>query len=206
MDLRSEVLTVFLISLSLSLVFMISYSVYPLAVVSDSQLIEKYLPVTYVLKSDPPLKLIVKVDRYQGFTCIQYWYYWNHDGFKLRDDYEPIFVYVKPSGEIHALALRIHYNWRVKFEPIAEGTHIVITFINTWHTPVNNYPFDLPNASLFIKYSLPYEVTNPPEDVNPWNIVTIEGYPSLKVLVKAVLISLASSSVVTCIYLSLIHI
>ena len=90
MNLELELILIFLIVFTIVITFMISYIVYPLTVVSDIQLIEKYLPVTYVLKNDPPLKLIVKVDRKQGFACIQYWYYWNHDGFELRDDYEPV--------------------------------------------------------------------------------------------------------------------
>ena len=148
------------------------------------------------MRSDPPLKLIVKVDRKQGFVCIQYWYYWNHDGYELRDDYEPIFVYVKPSGEIHALAFRVHYNWRIKFEPIVEDSHVVITFLTSYHTPVNNYP-PLNVSEYFIEFSLPPSLDEVPEDINPWDIVSIEGYPTLQQLIRSIILSLGVSILVT---------
>jgi len=130
-----DLIPIFLSFLSFLLVFNFFHTVVPTFIPFTVEDVYRYSPDAYSRFDDKPDRIIVKISQVGDVIAIEYWYHWGYDGFEKRDDYEPVIVYVK-DGEVYAVAVRIHYQWRVNFNPTLNGSHAVITFAYLWHTPL----------------------------------------------------------------------
>lgn len=168
---KAKILAIIPSVIAFIVVFNFFYSLvafYPFTVAD----VENFIPRGYVKEDDVPKKILVHGEMLRDLKVIEFWYYWDYDGWKKKDDYEPVIVYVK-GERVYALATRIHYNWKVTFNPlIADGNHVLITFLYRWHTPLNVPP---PSDYVLIE-NVPVEITNtPPEELNHEMII---GIPS----------------------------
>lgn len=124
-------------------------------------------PLAYCAPNDKPTGLIVHAERSGDLIAYEFWYKWPYDGFYHRTDWEPVIVYLK-SGKLYAVAVRAHYNWRVDKHPPEEDGRPIITFAYLWHTPLLKLP-----PPDYVKVNLTPVVANPPEDIDPFEIIKI---------------------------------
>jgi len=130
--------------------------------------IEQFTPKAYVAPDDQPIKIIVKPTYHGSLRVFEFWYLWPYDGWVKKEDWEPVIVYVK-DDHVYAVAFRIHYNWRVSFDPpIVNGTHVRIAFAYRYHTPLLTPP---PHGWVEVKTKP--EVGQPPEKIDHNMIIGI---------------------------------
>ncbi len=173
-----------IISLSIGAVlFSYFYSAPAIVGILTAEDILGFIPDAYAYKSDMPSKLVFETDYFDGYRVITYWYYWPYDGTKKVDDWEPVVVYTK-DGDVVAVATRVHYVWRVDYNPPLNGTHPVVTFGYLYHTPLLQEP-----VSGWEKVNLPLSYEAPPEDIDPKSIVSLTPDPTQSALYAAIMYS-----------------
>ena len=171
----------------------------PIPLVVDLDVIAReYMPIAYTYVNDSFDECIYDVSVIRGATgtivAVEYWFHWGYDGFEIRDDWEPVIVYVKDGAT--AVAHRVHYQWRIKTTSIIlEGKRPIIVFAPLWHTPLNTYP-----AEGYIKVEYTCVKATPPEDIDPSQIYY--GEPSPQLWLKNTILSLA----IACIVATITHI
>jgi len=129
--------------------------------------ISEHLPESYAKPDDMPDKLVVKTGRYQGMDVYEFWYHWNYDGAEQKDDWEPVVVFVD-GDKIVAASARWHYNWRTIFTPPSNGTHVYITMLYRYHTPM----FKTPEEG-YERITLMPEFGQTPEDIDYSDLIEI---------------------------------
>ena len=172
------------------LVFNFFYSLAPVFIPFTIEDVYKYAPNGYVYPSDKPDKIVAHYTTYNNLRVFEYWYHWSYDGYEKRDDWEPVVVYVN-DDTVHAVAFRIHYNWRVIYSPpVEDGTHVRITFGYLWHTPTIVQP---PKG--YVKVDLKPVIGQPPETLDHDKIIGIPS-PFESAFVSAVTYATISAVVV----------
>lgn len=170
-------------------VFNMFYSVFappPLMIAN----VQMYTPKGYVAPNDQPEKVIVHVTRFSDLVVYEFWYYWPYDGNVKKDDWEPVVVYVKGDGSVYAVASRIHYVWRVNYNPIiADGTHIVVTFRYAWHNPLFVEP---PKG--YVEVSKEPVLGTPPEELDHASILGRIDLLENPLILGTIVASIASAS------------
>ena len=128
-----------LASLAFLAVFNLFYTIapYPISIVSIDD-VYKFAPSGYTKLDDGPEKIVSKLSTWRGYEVIEYWYYWPYDGYEKKDDWEPVVLVIKDN--VKAVAVRIHYSWRVSFVFPQDGLKPVVTFNHLWHTPFLKEP------------------------------------------------------------------
>jgi len=172
------------------LVFNFFYGLAPIFIPFTIEDVYKYTPNGYVYPSDKPDKIVAHYTVHGSYRVFEYWYHWPYDGYEKRDDWEPVVVYVKDNS-VHAVAFRIHYNWRVIYSPpVEEDTHVRITFGYLWHTPTIATP---PHG--YVKVDLKPVIGQPPETLDHGKIIGIPS-PLESAFVSAVTYATISAVVV----------
>jgi len=149
----------------------------------------EHLPEAYAQPGDMPDRLVVKTGSYQGLDVYEFWYHWNYDGSEMRDDWEPVVAFFD-SGEVVAVSARWHYNWRTIFSPPSNGTHVYVTMLYGYHTPM----FRTPDEGMERIILIP-EFSQTPEDIDYGNL--IEVISPLRHSIVAALVYASISAVVT---------
>ncbi|RLI84681.1 hypothetical protein DRP07_00220 [Archaeoglobales archaeon] len=174
--------------ISFILVFDLFYTLtpYPIKITADDVTI--FSPSCYAASGDEPHKLVAKLSYWNGYEVIEYWYYWPYDGNQPVDDWEPVILLIK-NNTVEAVAVRIHYNWRVSYSFPLEGVKPIVSFSQLYHTPL------LTKLEGYERVLI-YPTSGPiPEDVNYWWVFGL-SLPVYSAITNALFYGLISAAVV----------
>ncbi len=147
--------------LTFLIIFNLFYTVtpYPIQIASLEE-VRRFTPKGYVHPVDQPDKLIAWIGGWKGYKVIEYWYHWNYDGHEIKDDWEPVILLI--DGNLtRAVAVRMHYTWRVAYIFPEEDGRPVVSFATLWHTPYLKY-----SDPDWVEVNVNPVLSQPPEDVD----------------------------------------
>jgi len=168
--------------LSFLFIFNLFYTVapYPIQIASLED-VQKFAPKGYVHPADQPDKIVVWFDTWKGYKVIEYWYHWNYDGHEIKDDWEPVILLI--DGNVtKAVAVRMHYMWRVAYTFPEEDGKLVVSFATLWHTPYLKYPN--PDWS---EVKVNPVLSQPPEDIDYTKVFGLGFSPTESALASALI-------------------
>ena len=139
-----------------------------------------FAPKGYVHSADRPDKVIAWPSAWKGYKVVEYWYHWPYDGYEAKDDWEPVILLIDQSS-VKAVAVRVHYAWRVAYAFPKEGDKPVVSFLALWHTPLLREPSD----GVWVEVDKKPVVEKPPEDVDYAKVFGIAFSPTESALASA---------------------
>jgi hypothetical protein len=101
---------------------------------SRIRLAERFKPIVYIPREPPKDQLIdVLFEEREKYSVL--WYHWPHDDYTGKEDYEPVILF-HPVGELTAIGIRPHMEYKLATRWLTEGPRPVIVFTTSWHGPI----------------------------------------------------------------------